>query len=83
MEVIRMLVKLNAQKLKAFRKERKLTQECLAERANASCRYIQALEHGENDNPSASLVCRVSLALDVRMEELMAIMEEDEGSSVN
>lgn len=78
-----MQVKLNARKLKAIRKERKLTQEYLAEQADASCRYIQALERGENDNPSASLVCRVSIALGVPMEELMAISEEDEGGSVN
>ena len=77
-----MLAKFDSDKLRVARRAKKITQEHLAEQVDSSPRYIGALERGENDNPAASLVCRMSKALDVPMEALMIVSEEDEGSSV-
>ena len=73
-----MLAKFNADKLRAARANRKMTQETLAERCNTTDRYIRDLEAGRKDMPSAALVCRFSLALDVPMEALMDIIQEEE-----
>lgn len=68
-----MQAKLDAEKLRALRMERKLTQEMLAEQVDTTDRYIRALEQGCKNNPSASLLYRVSHELGVSMEELMAV----------
>lgn len=68
-----MQAKLNAGKLKALRMERRLTQEMLAEQTDTTDRYIRALEQGCKDNPSASLLYRMSRVLEVPMEELMTV----------
>ena len=73
-----MQAKLNAGKLKALRMGRKLTQEMLAEQVDTTDRYIRALEQGSKNNPSASLLYRVSYALGVSMEELMTVTHEAE-----
>ena len=73
-----MLVKFDAQKLRAARVNRHMTQESLAERCNTTDRYIRDLETGRKNMPSAALVCRLSLALDVPMESLMEITQEKE-----
>lgn len=73
-----MLAKFNADKLRAARANRNMTQETLAERCNTTDRYIRDLEAGRKDMPSAALVCRFSLALDVPMEALMDIIQEEE-----
>lgn len=66
-----MSAKFNAERLKALRKEKHITQESLAARANLTDRYLRDLESGRKDNPSASLVCRISTALEIPMDELM------------
>lgn len=73
-----MLAKFNAQKLRAARERQCLTQEALAERCDTTDRYIRDLETGRKDMPSAALVCRLSLALGLPMEDLMEINEEKE-----
>ena len=73
-----MLAKFNAEKLRVARMERNITQEMLAERCDTTDRYIRDLEAGRKDMPSAALVCRFSLALDVPMESLMDIVQEEE-----
>ena len=73
-----MLAKFNAEKLRIARIEHNITQEMLAERCNTTDRYIRDLEAGRKDMPSAALVCRFSLALDVPMESLMDIVQEEE-----
>ena len=73
-----MLAKFNADKLRTARIERNITQETLAERCDTTDRYIRDLEAGRKDMPSAALVCRFSLALDVPMESLMDIVQEEE-----
>ena len=73
-----MMAKFNADKLRAARANRNMTQEMLAERCNTTDRYIRDLEAGRKDMPSAALVCRFSLALDVPMESLMDILQEEE-----
>lgn len=73
-----MLAKFNAQKLRAAREGRGMTQEALAERCDTTDRYIRDLETGRKDMPSAALVCRLSVALNVPMESLMDIIQEKE-----
>ena len=73
-----MLAKFDAQKLRAARVNRQMTQESLAEQCNTTDRYIRDLETGRKNMPSATLVCRLSLALDVPMESLMEITQEKE-----
>ena len=73
-----MMAKFNADKLRVARANRNMTQEMLAERCDTTDRYIRDLEAGRKDMPSAALVCRFSLALDVPMESLMDIVQEEE-----
>ena len=73
-----MMAKFNADKLRAARANRNMTQETLAERCNTTDRYIRDLESGRKDMPSATLVCQFSMALDVPMEYLMDIVQETE-----
>ena len=73
-----MLAKFDAQKLRAARMNRQMTQESLAEQCNTTDRYIRDLETGRKNMPSAALVCRLSLALDVSMESLMEITQGKE-----
>ena len=66
-----MTVTLNREKLRDRRKEKALTQEKLAEQSGLSDRYIRSLE-GETAQPSASVLYRISQALEVPMDDLMA-----------
>ena len=52
-----------------------LTQEQLAELSNISDRHVRNLE-SYCKNPSSTVLCRISHALDVPMEELMTIVPE-------
>ena len=73
-----MLARFNAQKLRAAREKRHITQEALAEQCNTTDRYIRDLEAGRKNMPSAALVCQFSVALGVPMESLMDILQEQE-----
>ena len=57
-----------------------MTQEELAEKAGISSRYLRALESGQKNNPSASLLCRLALALGVPMDALMVVSGEETAS---
>lgn len=72
-----MHAKFSADKFRRARTGKNLTQECLAEKAGCSVRYVRALENGRKSNPSASLLCRLSLALGVPMDALMDVSGED------
>lgn len=75
-----MQAKFNGQKVRTLRKMKKLSQAMLAEQGDTSERYIRDLERGQKRNPSASVVCSLSLALGLAaMDELMEITEEDRG----
>lgn len=65
-----MIVTLNREKLRAKRREKALTQEKLAEQSGLSDRYIRSLEC-EAAQPSASVLYRISQALEVPMDDLM------------
>lgn len=60
--------------LREARKARGLTQQQLADRVYVTSRSIIALEKGEY-NPSLLLAYRLSLALEVPMEELFCLSE--------
>ena len=63
-----------------LRKMANMTQEELAEKAGISSRYLRALESGQKNNPSASLLCRLALALGVPMDALMDVSGEETAS---
>ena len=70
-----MQVELNRKKLKEIREENNLTQEQLAELSNISDRHLRSLETAST-NPSAKVLCRISRALDIPMDELMTVHTE-------
>lgn len=73
-----MIVTLNRKKLRAKRREKELTQEKLAEESGLSDRYIRSLE-SETAQPSASALYRLSLALEIPMDELItATLDEND-----
>lgn len=63
--------------LRQARKDKGLTQQQLADRVYVTSRTIIALEK-EEYNPSLMLAYRLSLALDVPMEELFGLRENKE-----
>lgn len=73
-----MPVKFSGERLKAERTGQKRTQSWLAERADTSIRYLRDLEKGKKSNPSAELLCRISSALEVGMEDLLVVRKEEE-----
>lgn len=73
-----MQVYFDGKKFKAARKRRNLSQTRQAEEAETTERYLRELENGRTDNPSAAMVYRLSVALDLPMEELMTEAEEAE-----
>ena len=72
-----MTVLFDAKKLQFERKQRKLTQAMLAEKADTSERYVRSLEASTKVNPSACLVFRLSRVLQLTMDDLMAVSQED------
>ena len=73
-----MQVYFDGEKFKAARKRRKLSQILLAERADTTERYLRELENGRMDNPSAAMLYRLSVVLEIPMEEFMSETEETE-----
>ena len=69
-------VKLDRKKLKKLREQNNLTQEKLAELSNISDRHLRNLE-AASVNPSATVLCRLSLVLDVSMDELMIVTGDE------
>ena len=70
-----MQAELNREKLRAIREENNLTQEKLAELSDISDRHLRKLETADT-KPSAEVLCRISHALEVPMDELMTIHRE-------
>ena len=70
-----MKVELNRTKLRELRKKNKLTQEQFAEMVEISDRHLRNLETVCTDS-SATLLCRISLALDISMDDLMTVDKE-------
>ena len=72
----------SGEKLRDARRRKNITQEVLAEKADLGDRYIRDLESGRMRNPSAVLVCQMSQALDIQMDELMDIKQENDGKAL-
>lgn len=72
-----MLAKFDSAKLRAARKQKKLSQMHLAELCDSSDRYIRDLERGAKENPSAALVCLMSKVLEISMDDLVKIETEE------
>lgn len=71
-----MKVEINRKKLRELRKKNNLTQEQFAELVEISDRHLRNLETVCTDS-SATVLCRISLALEVSMDDLMTIEEEE------
>lgn len=71
-----MQVELNRKKLKEVREENNLTQEQLAELSDISDRHLRNLETVYT-NPSVTVLCRISRALDVPMDSLITVHSEE------
>lgn len=71
-----MMAVLDRRKLRALRREKALTQEQLAEYSGISDRHMRNLETSEV-NPSASVLCRISRALDTPMDDFMILLDDE------
>lgn len=60
-------------KIRHLRKQRKITQEMLGDRAGICPKYIGQIERAEK-NPSLTVVCRIAHALELK---LTALIERD------
>ena len=67
-----MKVEINRKKLRELRKKNNLTQEQFAEMVEISDRHLRNLETVCTDS-SATVLCRISLALEVSMNDLMSV----------
>lgn len=64
-------------KLREIREQQDVSQAELAARAGTTIRYVRALEKGRKRNPSAELLCKLAIALDVPMETFMQAQPEE------
>lgn len=71
-----MKVEINRKKLRELRKKNNLTQEQFAELVEISDRHLRNLETVCTDS-SATVLCRISLALEVSMDDLMTVEKEE------
>lgn len=71
-----MKVEINRKKLRELRKKNNLTQEQFAEMVEISDRHLRNLETVCTDS-SATVLCRISLALEVSMNDLMTVEKEE------
>lgn len=71
-----MMAVLNREKLRAMRRANSLTQEQLAEYSGISDRHMRTLETRAVD-PSASVLCRISRALNTPMDDFMIVVEDE------
>lgn len=72
-----MRCKFNGEAFLMARKQKNYSQAVIAELADASIRYIGALERGEKSNPSADMVARFSIILDTPADVLMISFDEE------
>jgi transcriptional regulator with XRE-family HTH domain len=62
--------------IRRHRKQRKLSQEQLAERAGLHRNYVGYLERGER-NPAATTLFQIARALDISLAELVSALAAD------
>jgi len=72
-----MLAIFDGTKLREVREQQDMPQAELATRAGTTIRYVRALEKGRKRNPSAKLLCKLAIALDVPMETFMRAQPEE------
>lgn len=70
-----------ASNIRRIRKERKLSQEELAEKSGFDVNYIGALEREERKNPSLAALEKIANALGVLVVDLLEAPEKDKFSS--
>lgn len=75
-----MTAELNREKLRAARKEKRLSQEALAERSGISDRHLRNLENRQV-NLSAAVLWQLSRALDTTMDALMIVYADEDDES--
>ena len=63
-------------RLRALRREARLTQEALAVKAGMTLQHYQNIEGGKTPQPSVQKVIALALALEVGIEELLVIKVE-------
>lgn len=61
-----------------MRKGKSLSQAALAVKMDSSIRHVRALETGEKPHPSAELLYKVALAMDIPMETFMQRLDEED-----
>jgi transcriptional regulator with XRE-family HTH domain len=71
-----------AKRLKELRTQRGMSQEFLAEESRVSLRTIQRIEN-EESKPTGETIKRLSVALDVAMNELVDSKQKHETSDIN
>ncbi len=76
-----MLVNFNGDKLREIREERNISQVNLADQVDCSDHYIRDLEHGRKSCPSAQILYKIAVVLEIPMESFMQIQSEDEDVS--
>jgi transcriptional regulator with XRE-family HTH domain len=63
-------------RLKALRKERGLSAEQVARKADVSVRHLRRLEAGQRPNTSAVTLARVAMALGTTVEYLLGLTDD-------
>ena len=71
----------NGKRMRALRKQRGLSAEAVARRANLSTRHIWRLEAGKRPRVAAVTLARIALALDTTLDYLMGLSDEPERRS--
>lgn len=66
-----------ASNIRRIRKEKKLSQEKLAEKSGFDVNYIGALERGERKNPSLDALDKIAGALGVMVVDLLNVPENE------
>ena len=66
--------------LRAFRREKDLSQEDLADAAGVHRTYVGGIERGER-NPTYANLLKLTGALEISMSDLMSRVESDETNS--
>jgi transcriptional regulator with XRE-family HTH domain len=62
-------------RIRGIRKDRRLTQEQLAEKANVHPKYVSSLERGQ-ENPTLEVLLKLAGALDVDISDFFAYEHE-------
>lgn len=68
----------DGRKLKFYRLKSGFSQTKLAARVGMSPRYIRNLERGDKDNPSAKLLKRICMVLNISPDMLLGVVGDEE-----